>query len=368
MSRPETSLHGTFRLPQVDVNLFVYNGASTVAAAVGSVLSQTWPDVVLTLIDDGSTDATWSVLRGFADRHPAIRLKRNRSNGGAIAGFQRAFWSGNADFVMPKSGDDLLAPNFIEQAMAVLLANPDCAMCHAGGLVFSEGSERRSLYPASHALQATGPDRVRRACHVMQRYTTSPSFWGVYRRDAVDRLAPIRFRAGWDHVVLAELALHGEIRNVPSTLYFRRDGGKPVLDLARAATEQGTRGVAPDGGLGELRWRTPLITTAYAHLEMFAAARLPEAERIELMNHAAVIFRARWLAGMRCEALRLRADLPELLAMLAAPEPLLVQWRARTLCDAIRAVETILPDEDFTAAQIEIAAMSGETRIHAVAA
>jgi hypothetical protein len=298
----------------------------------------------------------------------AIRLKRNRSNGGAIAGFQRAFWFGDADFVMPKSGDDLLAPDFVERAMAVLLANPDCAMCHAGGLVFSDGSDRRSLYPAGHTLQAIGPDRVGRACHVMQRYTSSPSFWGVYRRDAVDRLAPIRFRAGWDHVVLAELALHGEIRHVQSALYFRRDGGKLLLTLARAATEQGTRGVAPDGGLGELRWRTPLITTAYAHLEAFAAARLPESERIVLMQHAADIFRARWLGGMRHEASRLRADLPGLLAMLAGAEPVLVQWRARTLCDAIRAVETILPDEDFTAAQIEVAAMAGETRIHAAAA
>ena len=351
-------------LPQVDVNIFVYNGAAHVAAAIESVLGQTWPNLSLTLIDDGSTDGTADILRA-ATRHPRVRLKRNRCNGGAIANFQRAFWFGDADFVMPKSGDDLLAPDFVEKTMAVLLANPACAMCHAGGLVFTEGSDRRSLYPSSHALHAVGSDPILRAQHVMARYTSSPSFWGVYRRHAVDRLAPIRFRAGWDHVLLAELALHGEIRHVPSALYWRRDGGKPVLTLARASTEQGTRGIAPDGDLGEHRWRTPLITTAYAHLEAFAAARLPEADRLELMRGAAAIFRARWLAGMRQEAARLRAELPDLLGRLAEAESLPGQWIARGLADAVRAVETILPDEDFTTIHLEIAALTSEPRRHA---
>jgi glycosyltransferase involved in cell wall biosynthesis len=346
-------------LPQVDVNLFVHDGAATVAAAIESVLNQSWPNIRLTLIDDGSSDSTPDILSGFAQRDPRIRLKHNRHNGGAIANFQRAFWFGNADFVMPKSGDDLITPDFIERTMAVLLANPDCAMCHAGGLVFTDTSDRRHLYPAGHALHAVGPDKAARARHVMQTYTSSPSFWGVYRRDAVDQLAPIRFRAGWDHALLAELALYGEIRHVPSALYSRRDGGKPLVALARAATEQGTRGISPGGPLGELRWRTPLITTAYAHLETFAAVRLPGAERLALMADAADIFRRRWPAGLRQEAATLRADLPELLAGLSHPDPMLARWRARTLGDAIRGVEAILPDEDFTAAQLEIAALSG---------
>ena len=41
------------------------------------------------------------------------------------ASFQRAFWLGDADFVMPKSGDDMLAPDFIESLMGVLEAHPD---------------------------------------------------------------------------------------------------------------------------------------------------------------------------------------------------------------------------------------------------
>ena len=83
----------------------------------------------LTLIDDGSTDGTAELCPAMRQA-PRIRLKHNRCNGGAIANFQRAFWFGDADYVMPKSGDDMIAPDFIEALMGVLAQIPmrRCAM------------------------------------------------------------------------------------------------------------------------------------------------------------------------------------------------------------------------------------------------
>ena len=353
-------------LPIVDVNLFVHNGAATVATAIESVLAQTWPALAITLIDDGSTDATPAILRDYADRYPAIRLVRVRSNGGAIAAFQRGFWFGDADYVLPKSADDLIGPEFIEACVTELLAYPDCAMCHAAGLVFVDEDEVRACYPPEHRLLAVGPDPAARARHVMARYTSSPGFWGVYRRAALDRVAPIRARAGWDHVLLAELALAGEIRHVPDVLYWRRDGGKPVLTLARAATEQARAGLPLDDTLAEQRWRTPLITTAYAHQEMFAAARLPHAGRLGLMRDAATIFRARWLRELRREAAALAATLPDLIAQTALAEATEARWLARTIGDAITAAAAIVPEVDLTLFRLELAALAGEP--HRVAA
>ncbi len=354
-------------LPTVDVNLFVYNGANTVGEAIESVLAQSWPSLALTLIDDASTDGTLQVLQDYAARCPGIRVKRNRSNGGAIPNFQRAFWFGDSDYVMPKSGDDVIAPDFVERLMTVLLAHPACAMCHATGLVFRDGGVV-GRYPPEHCLDATDAEPRARALHVMRRYTSSPSFWGVYRRDAADRLSPIRYRAGWDHVVLAELALFGEIRHVPEPLYWRRDGGKPVLRLARAATEQGCRGLPLNDAVAEHRWRTPLITTAYAHIEMFAAARLALDERVALMRAVPEVFRARWLPQMRREAEALRAELPALLARLRHSDVIVAHWQSRTIAESLLAIQTIAPEADLGLALIELAALTGETIEQAVAA
>jgi len=126
----------------------------------------------------------------------------------------------------------------------------------------------------------------------------------------VDQLATIRYRPGVDHAVLAELALYGEIRHVPELLFWRRGGGKSVMLLGRGATEQGNRGVPLDDLLAEQRWRTPLITTAYTHMEVFAAARLPLAQRTALLQAVPEIFRARWLPRLQREAADLRSALP----------------------------------------------------------
>ncbi|MEO9189011.1 MAG: glycosyltransferase family A protein [Acetobacteraceae bacterium] len=344
--------------PTVDVNLFAYNSAETVARAIDSVLRQTWTSVSLTVIDDGSNDGTADILAFYAARYPHVRLKRNRRNGGAIAAFQRAFWHGDADFVMPKSGDDVIAPDFIERTMGVLLATPDCAMCHAAGLVFTGLDDTRGGYPPEHRLCATGADPVARARHVMRRYTSSPSFWGVYRRAAVDQLSPIRYRAGWDHALLAELALLGEIRHVPEILYWRRDGGKPVSRLARAATRQARAGLPAEDPLGDPSWRTPLITTAFAHVETFATTALPLADRRALIVDIAPIFRARWLAPMQREAAAFRASLPDLIERIQEADFVEAQLAAAELARAMHASEALVPEIDMTPLRIELAALT----------
>ena len=335
----------TADLPIVDVNLFAFNAADTIGAAIESVLAQTWPALTLTVIDNASTDGTVEIVRRYQASVPSLRLYRARANGGSVVNCQRAFTLGDADFVMPKTADDLIAPDFVAKTMGVLLARPDCAMCHAGGLVFVGDGEVRQVYPDAHRLHAVGTDPAERARHVMARYTSAPSFWGIYRRAAVDLLARFRYRAGWDHAVLAELALYGEIRHVPETLFFRRDGGKPVGQIARASTEAAQRGGNVEEETTDLRWMTPLITTAYVHLEAFAVSRLPLMERLALMADAARIFRARWLTLLRREALLFAAARPGLAEEANTAERLRGLRLRRRIADVELAIAAIVPEE-----------------------
>ena len=323
--------------PRVDVNLFVRNGAATIGAAIESVLAQTWPNLTLTVIDNASTDDTAAIVRRYMPEIPWLRLRCGRVDVGLMQNCARAFAQGEADFVLPKTADDLLAPEFVARTMAVLLAHPDCAMCHAGAAVVRDDGRVQQVYPETHRLHAIGADPVARAQHVMARYTSAPSFWGVWRREAAEKLAPFRANAGWDHAVLAELALYGEIRHVPEVLYLRRGAGKPVSRIACAATAAAQRGLPHDDALGDLRWMTPLITTAYAHVEMFALARLPAAQRAALMALAPRIFRARWGPLLRQEALSFQAVLPRLRDGADA-------WREWRIGEVLAAIAAVLAE------------------------
>ena len=345
--------------PLVDINMMVFNSVDTVGSAIESMLSQTWPSLRLTLLDNDSTDGTSCVLEEYAAHHTNIRVKRNRCNVGPIANIQRAFWFGDADYVLPKTADDLVAPDYVEQLMEVLLSHPRCVMCHAGALVFSGDDRVEYCYPAAHRLEAVGDEPLARARHVMLRYTSAPSFWGIYRRAAVDQLSTIRYRPGFDHAVLAELALYGEIRHVPELLYWRRGGGKPVMEIGRGATEQGNRGVPLDDILSEQRWRTPLITTAFTHMEVFAAARVPLELRISLMRAVPEVFRARWLPYLLREAETLRTDLPALLSPLHQTDAVTARWQMRAIMETLQASQILVPEVDFADALSELTTAVG---------
>jgi hypothetical protein len=139
------------------------------------------------------------------------------------------------------------------------------------------------------------------------------------------------------------------------------------MQLARAATEQARAGLPLDDTLAEQRWRTPLITTAYAHLEMAAATRLPHAERVALMRDARTIFRDRWLPWLIREAQALHAALPGLVSDLRRASPLEAVWMARSLAEAVHAAATIVPEVTSTETAAELAVLGTRTALPSAA-
>ena len=95
----------------------------------------------------------------------------------------------------------------------------------------------------------------------------------------------------------------------------------------------------------DLRWMTPLITTAYAHVETFAVARLPAADRAVLMQDAARIFGARWLPLMRREVVQFRALRPALEQIADSAQGIRQHWLRRRLQDVEQAIVAIMQDQ-----------------------
>ena len=64
--------------PKVSVVIPLYNREKYVRSAVDSILSQTFSDFELLVIDDGSTDGSIAVVQSYSD--PRIRFVRNNTN------------------------------------------------------------------------------------------------------------------------------------------------------------------------------------------------------------------------------------------------------------------------------------------------
>jgi glycosyltransferase involved in cell wall biosynthesis len=114
--------------PLVSVVVITYNTAEYVAHAIESVLEQTWKNLELIVVDDGSTDETPQVVGRFADH----RLKYVRQeNQGPNAARNRGIRESRGEFVAFLDSDDWWLPDKICRQVSVAVANSKA------GLVYS---------------------------------------------------------------------------------------------------------------------------------------------------------------------------------------------------------------------------------------
>lgn len=111
--------------PLVTVMMPTHNGSAWIRTAVNSVLSQTWRNLELIIVDDCSTEAYWEELGLIADSDKRIRLFRLPSNQGAYRARNLAFTEARGEFVTVHDDDDWSHPQKIEVQVRHLMTNPD---------------------------------------------------------------------------------------------------------------------------------------------------------------------------------------------------------------------------------------------------
>ncbi len=109
-------------MPEVSVILPLYNVAAFVRAAAESVLSQSWRDLELIAVDDGSTDSTAREIEEIGD--PRVLLLRQNRRGPAAAR-NTALGCAHGRYIAFLDGDDVWLPGKLAQDLAYLETHPE---------------------------------------------------------------------------------------------------------------------------------------------------------------------------------------------------------------------------------------------------
>jgi glycosyltransferase involved in cell wall biosynthesis len=112
--------------PKVTVLLPVYNGGNLVRTAIDSVLTQTFEDFELLVIDDCSTDDSAAIVGSYDDAR--IRLIRNEQNLGQVATLNRGIHEARGTYVARLDQDDVCLPRRLERQVALLDGEPELAV------------------------------------------------------------------------------------------------------------------------------------------------------------------------------------------------------------------------------------------------
>lgn len=131
---------------KVSVVIPCYNSGEFLDDAVQSALAQTWHNLEVVIVDDGSTDP--STLRLLEEaRWPRTRII-HQANAGPAAARNRAVREAQGCYILPLDADDTIEPTYVEKAAAVLDTRPDvgCVYCKARKFGAEEGSWDLPVY------------------------------------------------------------------------------------------------------------------------------------------------------------------------------------------------------------------------------
>jgi hypothetical protein len=113
-------------MPRVSVIIPTFNHARFVACAVESALAQAYVDREVVVVDDGSTDDTWAVLRPYATDVTLIRQENAGVSAARNAGLQMA----RGEYLLFLDADDIMAPHQLARQVPLLDALPDAGLVY----------------------------------------------------------------------------------------------------------------------------------------------------------------------------------------------------------------------------------------------
>jgi glycosyltransferase involved in cell wall biosynthesis len=278
------------RTPTISVGLPVRNGAQHVAAAIESVLGQTFTDLELIISDNASTDATPAICAGYAARDPRVRYHRHERDIGASGNFNFVFHEAAGKYFKWAAHDDVIRPTYLERCHAALEAAPDAVLCQSLVQIVDEHNAGGELY--DHAAFGTGSPRQSDRLAARLRARRCMDIFGLIRQDALLGTALIAGHVGADRTLLLELALRGRFVGVPEVLFLNRDHPGRFTRRHRSLREQ-ARWYAPQSAERKVLRTWTLYATGLRLVRTYVIDRA-ERRRCYLQMARSLAYHRRW--------------------------------------------------------------------------
>ncbi len=142
--------------PQISVLMTAYNVDPYVGDAIDSILTQSFGDFELLVIDDQSTDGTAAIIAERAAKDSRIRVLPSLEKG-RVPALNALLAEARAPWIAVMDSDDIALPDRFEKQMAFLTANPDCGVL--GGMA-QNMAEDGTLLPRPESTIALTHDAI----------------------------------------------------------------------------------------------------------------------------------------------------------------------------------------------------------------
>jgi glycosyltransferase involved in cell wall biosynthesis len=244
-------------IPRVVLGMPAYNRPDVLARTLESLLSQTYQDFALVIVDDCPSTEVSTIVEPYARAYPRVTYEAHSARLGMVGNWRKVFersrqlYPGSPYFAWV-SDHDLWHARWLQEMVAVLDANPAVVLAYPESLrMVPDGARKTNRSFETFGMTGRGLRMRRSARHML----SGEMIYGLVRADALEAAGVFRHVVTPDRQVLLALSLFGEVKQVREVLWYREF--VRVFDVGRQ------REVFFPGG-------APLYIYLPSHLQHFA--------------------------------------------------------------------------------------------------
>lgn len=209
--------------PTVVLGMPVYNRPDTLARALESLLSQTYRDFALVIVDDAPSPETEAIASAYVNGILPVTYERNPRRLGMVANWRRVFDRGrqlypSARYFAWVSDHDVWHARWLEELVAVLERDPTVALAYCRNFRMTEYGGRLSEKQFETVGITDPEERLRLSA---RRMLAGDMVYGLMRTEALVAAGLFHRVILPDKQVLLALSLLGQVKQAPEVLWYR---------------------------------------------------------------------------------------------------------------------------------------------------
>ncbi len=206
--------------PYVSIVINNYNYAQFLPQAIDSALNQTYDNIEVIVVDDGSLDQSPEIIKSYGDTIvPVIK-----ENGGQASAINSGFLVSHGDIVMLLDADDYLLPDAAEKVVSAWKS--DTVQVQSRLQLVDANGQHLDFYPSPEIPFDSG--EVSHLLLERGRYRTTVTSGLSFSRKALDQVLPIpeaEFRISADGYLITVVPFYGQVVSIDHSLGVRRCHG-----------------------------------------------------------------------------------------------------------------------------------------------
>jgi glycosyltransferase involved in cell wall biosynthesis len=219
---------------QAVIGVPIHEDVVHLRAALESLLAQDHPAFAVLVADDSRSDQPGEIVREYERADPRLRYERNPARLGLIGNWRHVFLRARevhpeAAFFAWGSDHDLWEPGWLSALARELEAHPAAVLAYPYDDVVDGGGQQLQ---GPWSFDTAGDRRGVRFVRTLRRMVAGDMVYGLYRAETLERCGALRDVVLPDRLLLAELSLAGEFRQVPELLWHRRRLDRPARSAA----------------------------------------------------------------------------------------------------------------------------------------